>query len=114
MSQSDIKSLSFELLAGGKYPVKVTLPNGTVKEGKAICEENIISQGTHLRPGMTDIEIDDLAHVDEIEENIDHDFCVEMICYVINEGSVESDSFDSGLKFELSNIPDKEIATLSM
>ena len=106
--------LTFDLLAGGQYPIEVTLPDSTVKRGKVICKDGIISTGSNrLFPGMTDIEIDDLTHIDEIEYEVSHDMTVDMICYAINEGSVKEDEFSSGLKFRLSDLPENERAALS-
>ena len=108
------KHLMFDMLAGGKYPITVTLPNGSVKQGNVICKNDIISTGSNrLFPGMADIEIDDLTHLDETDEEVSHDFIVEMICYAINEGSVQQDEFDSGLTFKLSDLPECERAALS-
>tara|TARA_B100002049_G_C16074110_1_gene374152 strand:- start:519 stop:1085 length:567 start_codon:yes stop_codon:yes gene_type:complete len=99
------RAINFELIAGCKYPIKVTKPDGSTLDGYAKCEDDIIFRGAmDSEPGLTALQIDDLAHIDEIDNLIDHESTEEMILFAVNDGSRMASKWDSGISFKLFDV----------
>ena len=99
------RAIDFQLIAGCNYPIEVTKPDGAILNGYAKCEDDIILRGAmDSEPGLTVLHIDQLAHIDEVDNMIDHESTEEMILFAVNDGSRMASKWDSGISFKLFDV----------
>lgn len=86
----------------GQYIITVHLPDGREITGQAICSADVVCRGAlGLSPGFSELVISDLSYIDSDGDTEPHDSVEEMILYAMNDGSMKSDHWDSGVAFRL-------------